>query len=87
MFPIFLSNKKRGLEHVVTSCYKLMSYLINEFLWILIQTAGNKYQSSLILHGTPWNSIPFYGTSSILQGTAWNSMKLHGIPWNAMDTP
>ena len=84
MFSIFPSNKKCRLEHVVN---KLTSCLINEFLWILIQTAGNKYQSSLILHGTPWNSIPFYGTSSILQGTTWNSMKLHGIPWNAMDTP
>ena len=53
MFPIFLSNKKCGLEHVVTSCNKLMSYLINEFLWILIQTAGTEYRTSSILHGTP----------------------------------
>ena len=53
MFPIFLSNKKRGLEHVVTSCNKLMSYLINEFLWILIQTAGTEYRTSSIPHGTP----------------------------------
>ena len=75
MFSIFPSNKKCRLEHVVN---KLMSCLINEFLWILIQTAGNKYQTSLILHATPWNSIKFYGTSSILQGTAWNSMECHG---------
>ena len=31
MFPIFLSNKKCGLEHVVTSCNKLTRYLIDEF--------------------------------------------------------
>ena len=37
MFSIFLSNKKCRLEHVVN---KLMSCLINEFLWTLIQTAG-----------------------------------------------
>ena len=78
MFSIFPSNKKCRLEHVVN---KLMSCLINEFLWILIQTAGNKYQTSLIPHATSWNSMKFYGTSSILQGTAWNSMEFHGMPW------
>ena len=89
MFSIFPSNKKCRLEHVVN---KLMSCLINEFLWILIQTAGNKYQTSLIPHATPWNSIKFYGTSSILQGTAWNSMEVprismevHGFPWSSME--
>ena len=98
MFSIFLSNKKCRLEHVVN---KLMSCLINEFLWILI-TNCREWISNFM--DTPWNSITFHGTPSILQGTRWNSMELqgqsmefhgitwtsvelHGIPWNSIDTP
>ena len=98
MFSIFLSNKKCRLEHVVN---KLMSCLINEFLWILI-TNCREWISNFM--DTPWNSIKFHGTPSILQGTRWNSMELqgqsmefhgitwtsvelHGIPWNSIDTP
>ena len=84
MLSIFPSNKKCRLEHVVN---KLMSCLINEFLWILIRTAGNKYQTSLIPHATSWNSMKFYGTSSILQGTAWNSMECHGYSMELYGSP
>ena len=89
MLSIFPSNKKCRLEHVVN---KLMSCLINEFLWILIQTAGNKYQTSLIPHATSWNSIDtprncmeFHGMPWILHGTLWKSMNFRGVPWNVME--
>ena len=77
MFPIFLSNKKCRLEHVVN---KLMSCLISEFLWIFsyIQTAWY----SIELHG---HAMAFHGTPSVLQGTPWHCMELYDIPWNSMD--
>ena len=88
MFPIFLSNKKCRLEHVVN---KLMSCLITEFLWIfsyklhgILSNSMDTLWHSMELHryfrephGIPWNSIT----------TSWNSVELHGIPWNSMDTP
>ena len=75
MFPIFLSNKKCRLEHVVN---KLMSCLISEFLWIFsyIQTAWY----SIELHE---DAMAFHGTPSVLQGTPWHSMELYDIPWNS----
>ena len=77
MFPIFLSDKKCRLEHVVN---KLMSCLISEFLWIFsyIQTAWY----SIELHE---HAMAFHGTPSVLQGTPWHSMELYDIPWNSMD--
>ena len=98
MFPIFLSNKKCRLEHVVN---KLMSCLITEFLWIfsyklhgILSNSMDTLWHSMELHryfsephGIPWNS-------TIFRGISWHSMELHhyfmelhGIPWNSMDTP
>ena len=100
MFPIFLSNKKCRLEHVVN---KLMSCLITEFLF-LHGHAMAFHETASVLQGTPWHSMELYNTpwNSIdlhqyfmeLRGTLWHSMELHGysrelhgIPWNSMDTP
>ena len=85
MFPIFLSNKKCRLEHVVN---KLMSCLITEFLWIFSYKLHGILSNSM---GTLWHSMElhghamaFHGTASVLQGTPWHSMELHDIPWNFM---
>ena len=96
MFPIFPSNKKCRLEHVVN---KLMSCLITEFLWIfsyklhgiLSNSMGTLWHSMELHryfrepHGIPWNSTIFHGIS-------WNSMELHhyfmelpGTPWHSME--
>ena len=98
MFPIFLSNKKCRLEHVVN---KLMSCLINEFLWIfsfklhgILPNSMDTLWHSMELHryfrephGIPWNSTIFHGIS-------WHSMELHhyfmelrGTPWILHGTP
>ena len=96
MFPIFLSNKKCRLEHVVN---KLMSCLITEFLWIfsyklhgILSNSMDTLWHSMELHryfrephGIPWNSTIFHGIS-------WDSMELHhylmelrGTPWYSME--
>ena len=96
MFPIFLSNKKCRLEHVVN---KLMSCLITEFLWIfsyklhgILSNSMDTLWHSMELHryfrephGIPWNSTIFHGIS-------WHSMELHlyfmelcGPPWHSME--
>ena len=96
MFPIFLSNKKCRLEHVVN---KLMSCLITEFLWIFSYKLHGILSNSMDTlwhfmelhryfrepHGIPWNSTIFHGTS-------WHSMELHhyfmelrGTPWHSME--
>ena len=96
MFPIFLSNKKCRLEHVVN---KLMSCLITEFLWIfsyklhgILSNSMDTLWHSMELHryfrephGIPWNSTIFHGIS-------WHSMELHhyfmelrGTPWHSME--
>ena len=85
MFPIFLSNEKCRLEHVVN---KLMSCLITEFLWIFSYKLHGILSNSM---GTLWHSMElhghamaFHGTASVLQGTPWHSMELDDIPWNFM---
>ena len=96
MLPIFLSNKKCRLEHVVN---KLMSCLITEFLWIfsyklhgILSNSMDTLWHSMELHqyfrephGIPWNSTIFHGIS-------WHSMELHhyfmelrGTPWHSME--
>ena len=96
MFPIFLSNKKCRLEHVVN---KLISCLITEFLWIfsyklhdILSNSMDTLWHSMELHryfrephGIPWNSTIFHGIS-------WHSMELHhyfmelrGTPWHSME--
>ena len=70
--------KSADFKHVAN---KLMSCLINEFLWILIT---NWQEWILNFIDTPWSSITFHGTPSILQGTPWNSMSLHRTSWNYM---
>ena len=98
MFPIFLSNKKCRLEHVVN---KLMSCLITEFLWIfsyklhgILSNSMDTLWHSMELHryfrkphGIPWNSTIFHGISWHSMELHGYSMELHGIPWNSMDTP
>ena len=90
MFSIFLSKKKCRLKLCwLTSWW--VAWLMN-FYGFSLQTAGNEYRSSSILHGSPWSSITVHGTPSILQGTPWNSMKLqgqsmefHGVTWNSVE--
>ena len=97
MFPIFLSNKKCRLEHVVN---KLMSItcLITEFLGIssyklhgILSHSMDTLWHSMELHGTSGNPMAFHGTLRYslefhgpprqLHGISWHSMELHGIPW------
>ena len=92
MFPIFLSNKKCRLEHVVN---KLMSCLITEFLWIFsyklhgilsknVDTLWHSMELHLYFrgpHGIPWNSTIFHGIPWTSKETPWNSMAFHGTPW------
>ena len=93
MFPIFLSNKKCRLEHVVN---KLMSCLINEFLWIfsykvhgILSNCMDTLWHAMELHryfrephGIPWNSYDIPWNSMDLLG---HSMEFHGIPWNSIN--
>ena len=81
MFSFFLSNKKCRLKHVAN---KMMSWLINEFLWILITNWQEWISNFIDTPGTLCSSIKFYRTPSILQGTPWNSMALRGTLWNYM---
>ena len=99
MFPIFLSNKKCRLEHVVNN---LMSCLITEFPWIFSYKPHGIESNSmdtLSRYGIPWNSIgtsenpmKFHGPPRRLHGISWHSMELHhyimelrGIPWHFME--
>ena len=81
MFSFFLSNKKCRLKHVAN---KLMSCLINEFLWILIKNwqewISNSIES-MELHNISWNSIDTPGNSMEFHGITWNYMAFHGTPW------
>ena len=81
MFPIFLSNKKCRLEHVVN---ELMSCLTTEFLWIF----------SYKLHGilsnnmdTLWHSMKLHRYFREPHGIPWNSTIFPGIPWTSKETP
>ena len=98
MFPIFLSNKKCRLEHVVN---KLMSCLITEFLWIfsyklhgILSNSMDTLWHSMELHrhfrethGIPWNSTIFHGIPWTSKETPWNFMAFHGTPWILNGTP
>ena len=98
MFPIFLSNKKCRLEHVVNN---LMSCLITEFLWIFSYKPHGILSNPMDMlwhsmephgyfrqpHGIPWNSTILHGIPLTSINTSWNSVELYGIPWNSMDTP
>ena len=64
MFPIFLSNKKCRLEHVVN---KLMSCLITEFLWIFSYKLHGILSNSM---GTLWHSMELHGHAMAFHGTA-----------------
>ena len=91
MFPIFLSNKKCRLEHVVN---KLMSCLITEFLWIFSYKLHGILSNSMDMlwhsmelhryfrepHGTPWNSTIFPGIPWTSKEIPWNFMAFHGTP-------
>ena len=101
MFPIFLSNKKCRLEHVVN---KLMSCLITEFLWIfsyklhgIISNSMDTLSHSMKLHwyfrdphGIPWNStifLEFHGPPRKVHGISWQSMELHHYFMELRGTP
>ena len=91
MFPIFLSNKKCRLEHVVN---ELMSCFITEFLWIfsyklqgiLLNSMDTLWHSLKLYryfrkpHGIPWNSTIFPGIPWTIKETPWNFMAFHGTP-------
>ena len=92
MFPIFLSNKKCRLEHVVN---KLMSCFITDFLWLfsyklhgILSNSMDTLWHSMELHRyfseshrIPWNSTIFHGILMAFHGTP---SLLHGTPWNSM---
>ena len=96
MFPIFLSNKKCRLEHVVN---KLMSCLITEFLWIfsyklhgILSNSMDTLWHSMKLHryfrephGIPWNSTIFHGILWTSKELHQYFMELHGTPWPSME--
>ena len=81
MFPIFLSNKKCRLEHVVN---KLMSCLITEFLWIFSYKLHGILSTSM---DTLWHSMELYPYFREPHGIPWNSTIFHGIPWTSKETP
>ena len=96
MFPLFLSNKKRRLEHVVN---KLMSCLIFEFLWIFSYKLHGILSNSMDMlwhsmelhryfsepHGIPWNSTIFHGILWTSKELHQYFMELHGTPWHSME--
>ena len=98
MFPIFLSNKKCRLEHVVN---ELMSCLVTEFLWIfsyklhgILSNSMDTLWHSMKLHryfrgphGIPWNSTIFPGIPWTSKETPWNFMAFHGTPSLLHGTP
>ena len=98
MFPIFLSNKKCRLEHVVN---ELMSCLITEFLWIFSYKLQGILSNSMDMlwhsmklyryfrepHGIPWNSTIFPGIPWTSKETPWNFMVFHGTPSLLHGTP
>ena len=91
MFPIFLSNKKCRLEHVVN---KLMSCLITEFLGIfsyklhgILSHSMDTLWHSMELHGTSGNPMAFHGTLRYSLEFHGPPRQLHGISWHSMDTP
>ena len=98
MFPIFLSNKKCRLEHVVN---ELMSCLITEFLWIFSYKLHGILSNSMDTlwhsmkrhryfrepHGIPWNSKIFPGIPWTSKETPWNFMAFHGTPSLLHGTP
>ena len=98
MFPIFLSNKKCRLEHVVN---KLMSCLITEFLWIFSYKLHGILSNPMDTlwpsmephgyfrdpHGIPWNATILHGIPLTSINTSWNSMELHGYSMGFHGTP
>ena len=96
MFPIFLSNKKCRLEHVVS---KLMSCLITEFLWIFSYKLHGILSNSMDMlwhsmelhryyrepHGIPWNTTIFHGISLHSMELHHYFMELRGTPWHSME--
>ena len=89
MFPIFLSNKKGRLEHVVN---KLMSCLITEFLGIfsyklhgILSHSMDTLWHSMELHGTSGNPMAFHGTLRYSLEFHGPLRKLHGISWHSME--
>ena len=92
MFPIFLSNKKCRLEHVVNN---LTSCLITEFLWIFSYKPHGIQSNSM---DTLWHSMELHryfrephGIPWTYKETPWNFMAFHGTPslphgtpWNSM---
>ena len=88
MFPIFLSNKKCRLEHVVN---KLMSCLITEFLGIfsyklhgILLPSMDTLWHSMELHGTSGNPMTFHGTLRYFLEFHGPPRKLHGISSHSM---
>ena len=81
MFPIFLSNKKCRLEHVVN---KLMSCLITEFLWMFSYKLHGILSNSM---DTLWHSMELHRYFRESHGIPWNSTIFHGIPWTSKETP
>ena len=81
MFPIFLSNKKCRLEHVVN---KLMSCLITEFLWIFSYKLHGILSNSM---DTLWHSMKLHRYFREPHGIPWNSTIFLGIPWTSKETP
>ena len=79
MFPIFLSNKKCRLEHVVN---KLMSCLITEFLWIFSYKLHGILSNSM---DTLWHSMELHQYFREPHGIQWNSTIFHGISWHSME--
>ena len=81
MFPIFLSNKKCRLEHVVN---ELISCLIAEFLWIFSYKLQGILSNSM---DTLWHSMKLYRYFREPHGIPWNSTIFPGIPWTSKETP
>ena len=79
MFPIFLSNKKCRLEHVVN---KLMSCLITEFLWIFSYKLHGILSNSM---DTLWHSMELHRYFREPHGIPWNSTIFHGISRHSME--
>ena len=91
MFPIFLSNKKCRLEHVVNELMR--TCLITEFLWIfsyklhgILSNSMDTLSHSMELHryfreprGIPWNSMIFHGISWGSLKYRWSSMECHSV--------
>ena len=81
MFPIFLSDKKCRLEHVVN---ELMICLITEFPWISSHKLQGILSNSM---DTLWHSMKLYRCFREPHGIPWNSTIFPRIPWTSKETP